>query len=787
VEDLPVLLRWVATVEPNHRHTENDPFDGACPKIALAAFRVLVVPEVRREFFALVQSLSRRDGRIFSPDGRDLVAETPHRRLFLREFVAGNEPVRDRMVDSSFLESGLLMRDDFEWAVSQASAAESKEARDRWLELAFPFFAPEANIRDLELVWPLGEADPDTARRIERYTTNFLIEHGEPNWRKVQYYREQEKNAELNRRKPLSEQIDEALDLYVAGKTSAMWWLFDRLRHPACEPDEEGSNSSERAWKRISAPQRKRLIDLAAVYLADTQVSQQEVSDPKCTYHSYVAGVRMMIELEAAGSPWPANQSAEFWNDWTPVLFVYQERAHFSDEDPWASLFGIAFQRARASFLASLERWLLSHSGRHIPTGIFADVPVLDPDVERIFLCSAIDFSPEKRPDFNLFDYLLTRGSVAAEATLRSWQPRGNTGPYDSRATFADALLVCHCPGVGRDEIVARMLGDDSWGMAVLGLLNVGGSIRSRWITEMSADAVATIWEWLERCFPGDPYERNNEFGLVTLEHEVYHLRSGLINFLEGKGTEEAVEALGGLVRRHPDMPWLGQILAKARHVCRRRDWRPPAVANMEVFLRDAGYRPLCSDGDLCDAVLASLGQYQEKLRAINPTTELWNEPAGSVKTWGPKDENNFADCLARHLNADLQAFGVTAVRESEIRQSTHAAPGDLPDIMVYAASHTGDDSRLQVVIEVKCAWNVETVSSVQDQLHDRYLRGARCGIHVTGYFTCDVWNGGDRRKTTGFSRKRPGELIAILEAEKLRLAVTSQKRVEVVVIDARL
>ncbi len=369
---------------------------------------------------------------------------------------------------------------------------------------------------------------------------------------------------------------------------------------------------------------------------------------------------------------------------------------------------------------------------------------------------------------------------------MRSWQPQKNVSP-DPRATFADALLVCHCAGPGREEIVARMLADDSWGKAVLGYLNTGGSLRSGWITQLAPETLAVFWEWLDRCFPGDPYEQSNDSGLVTLAHEVYHLRSGLLNFLEGSGTEEAVEALGGLVRRHPEALWLGQILAKARHVCRRRDWKPPTVANVELFLSALGERPLCNDGDLCDAVLASFARYQEKLREINPTTELWNEPAGLVNTWGPKDENNLADCLARHLNADLKARGVTAVRESEIRQSNSAAPGDLPDIMVYAGSQSGDGSRLQVVVEVKCVWNVETVSSVQDQLHDRYLRGARCGIHVTGYFTCAGWTDGDRRKKIGFSRRSRDELATLLDADKKRLIVSSQKRVEVVVIDAGL
>src|SRR5690606_38231105 len=112
--DLPVLLEWVGQAEPDTQYGE-DPFHGACAKITFFAFRSLRDAAVRSGFFTLLRSMSRRDGRLFSPDGRDLGSETEYRRIFWEEFLASDEPIRDRIIQSSLRESGLIVSEDFAW------------------------------------------------------------------------------------------------------------------------------------------------------------------------------------------------------------------------------------------------------------------------------------------------------------------------------------------------------------------------------------------------------------------------------------------------------------------------------------------------------------------------------------------------------------------------------------------------------------------------------------------------------------------------------------------------
>jgi hypothetical protein len=184
---------------------------------------------------------------------------------------------------------------------------------------------------------------------------------------------------------------------------------------------------------------------------------------------------------------------------------------------------------------------------------------------------------------------------------------------------------------------------------------------------------------------------------------------------------------------------------------------------------------------------MASLDRYQQMLRGPNPTTELWNSPAGPQKLWSPKDENTFSDCIARHLNADLRRFDITALREVEIRARTGDAQGDYPDIHVQAFSADGKKTLLAVIVEVKGCWHAEVVESITNQLHDRYLRSARCGIHVTGYFSSQGWRDDDPRKTSGLSKFAYAEVVAMVAAERAKLLATSSKRVEAVVLDTRM
>lgn len=786
IADLPVLLRWVAKVEPNSRHLDNDPYDGLCARVALAAYHNLADVDVTKEFFALVTSMTRRDGVLFKTEGRDLPGEALLRQRFWREAIARGLPLKDLLLGSSLQESGVIDHGDLAWILAEREKAGTPELKQRWLDLAWWLYAPLYHPEHLGLMQPLADADPAVAEIVRQRTTDPLIEDDEKNWRKEHYYRELKKKEELEKRPTFLARIEEALGLYAEGKAYAMWWLMERLVERVREHDEEG-HDSDIGWERITADQRMRIREAAPAYLAAIEVTPDNYAkDPKTTHRPYTAGLRLMVELAVAGSPWLEERSEVFWQRWTPVLFAYFDLLRRSDEEPWAKVFGVAHRKAPKEFYAGLDRWLTAREGRYTPLGLLDEVPVAeDQQVEGILLRAAVNAIGPEADDFELFTFLLGHDSKAAEQTMRSWQAPVGGAPHP-RARMADALLLLHRTEVGGEAVLARMQADLEWGRTVLGYLNRSGSMRMGYLPKVSPEAVARFWEWLQANFPAEPYE-DGHMGLVTLDHEIYHLRGAVLHFLENSGSDEALQAIGDLVRRHPDKPWLGQVLAKARHVRRRKEWVPPPAKGIVEYLRVPTQKPLCSDSDLCDALLASLGRYQAKLKQDNPVRELWNEPAGPVTTRNPKDEENISDCLARHLETDLASHKVTVVRESQLRPNTGTEEGNFPDLVAHAQSASDPFFRIKVPIEVKGTWHAKVVESVRTQLHDRYMLDARCGIHVTGYFTCDSWTNADNRKSRGVSRVTPDELLRRLQAERDRVMTTSGKRVEVLLLDARL
>jgi len=785
VEMLPEFLRWVAGIESVSDHSDGDPYGGVCGDICLRAFLNLGHTEVCAEFLGLLRSWTFRDGKLLPRKERPYGAETAQRRLFWLALIATELPVRDTIIDASLGESGLVLADDFGWATEQWLKGSSSTVRERWFELIQFLFRPLDEPDHLSLIQPLVTADEKIAERVRRMTTCDLIEDGEPNWQKERYYREEEEKARLAKQKPFSDQVDEALDEYAAGKSSSMWWLMERLRGVVQDPDRTGANVAKLAWECITAEQRQRIVVAAPRYLAATTVKLPEVRDYSLIYRAYAAGLRLLVELQREKSDWPAAQSPVFWAAWAPVLFRYYDHIHISSTEPWSALFALAHLKAKTTFLAEFGPWFASKADERIPVQVLSELPVsADPVTERLLIEAATSERRERENRAEILGVLLKQGSAAAQALLESWQPRDASSPRHPNAALADAILLNWRPAVYGEPVASRLIADGAYCKAVFVQLYAGGTLRSDWVQSLSCETIARLWETLTIQYPGDPYEKDR-FGLVTLDHDVYLFRNHLLGGLEGCGRDKAIDAIGGLVRRRPQDQWLGQLLARARYNCRRREWAPPAVEAVVKFLPSRDHRPLCSDGDLCDTMIASLRRYQVRLKEDNPTTELWNEPAGSNKHWAPKDENNLSDCLARYLRNDLAVHKVTAVRESELRQQTGDASGDLPDIVVYAPSDAVGGGKLKVVMEVKGAWNTGVATSITDQLHDRYMRDARCGIHVTGYFTCPSWNGKDRRRNASLSRRTFAEAQQELQATAAQLRTTTSKRVEVVVLDA--
>lgn len=210
----------------------------------------------------------------------------------------------------------------------------------------------------------------------------------------------------------------------------------------------------------------------------------------------------------------------------------------------------------------------------------------------------------------------------------------------------------------------------------------------------------------------------------------------------------------------------------------------------MAAFAEDR--QAIRTAGDLAAVLMESLDRYQQRLKSTTPVLELWNEEMRQdrKKYFKPKDENNVSNCLTNFFREDLEKLSLVAKREVQIRPNL-IDPAQLTDIDVTAIPFGEDGSpndRVEVVVEVKCAWNAEILEDMEKQLFERYMKNAdvNFGIYVVAHFGVD-WNwGNDPRQTTGQSKTSLNDLRKILQDQAQSLS-SSEKMISVFIIDARL
>lgn len=360
-------------------------------------------------------------------------------------------------------------------------------------------------------------------------------------------------------------------------------------------------------------------------------------------------------------------------------------------------------------------------------------------------------------------------------------------------APTAAAFLMAHAPVEYGKEIIEICIGEPAFGQAVVPRL-VRGRHTPGWLAQIAPHDVGRFWDWLEANFPGDPYEKDDDGKLVaksiTVSHDIYHFRRGVLDTLLRNGTRAACAAMAELMRKRPQDFWLGNQLAEMRNAARRATWSPPHPRELMQMFADKERRLIRTAGDLHALVIESIKRFDERLHGNPPSTELWNCPSdGKEKIWDPKDENELSNCLKRHIESDLEKRGIIANREVQITRRFGDQATELVDLLVQATPFEENGTQgpcVSVIVEVKCAWNKDLFEDMKQQLYGRYLqRDFDFGIYLVAQFACSVWNREpDWRKDAAGTRIPIPELQLRLDEQAGQLS-TQEKKVSAIVIDA--
>lgn len=822
--DLPALLEWLKAKRKSRRKLRRDRLKPVAKEIIQFAYKNLDKPNVCSAFVDLVLQKSFTYEDSGGTKNRDIESEKPQRVLFWEELFQRDLPARDLISAAAVFDSALLVPDDIHWVVDKALA--ENEISKRWISLTFRLFSPIQNPEHLATIKQLESIDISIKNEIQKRTTCSITDPESENWEKRGYYEKLERERKRADQTNFHDSVSELIELYEKGKTWAIWKLDEYLSQDTQHINNIEPNDTSQGWDHLSPEALSKLITLSKTFIEQTNIKNEELYDSSTTYRSYRSGLSLIARIQKSDPRWLEGKESEFWVRWTPVLFLYKDRLFNIGQETWNSLFHHSYEKARPDYLQFLRTRLATKERHNIPSELFPNsIDPNDNDFHNALISAASNqiFDSAKRlfflrKSFNSnpspsFSRTKKWRSLHNQNTrhINSLKMRSHTRFQKRRskrtsnlirlrlarvekalpssktdAILADTfLLACNGRTYG-DDVISRMTSNAPWGRSVIERLNGFGRTTTSWVETCNPTPLSRLWEWLECEYPGDPYDDNHD-GAVTISHEVYHLKNYILTRLEKGESDESIEAISGLIDRAPSKHWLGQLRARALQNHKRTNWATPRYRDVSKFLCEGIFRPLTSNGDLCDAVMDSLAQYQSRLCEDTPLTELWNEPAAIVRKWSPKDEDNVADCLKRHLESDLSEYQITAVRESETSQNTPTSKADLPDIVVYSPSAQSDASNFKVVIEVKGAWNDGVIKSIETQLHNRYMRATNCGIHVTAYFTCESWASEDYRKNKSLSRKSYEEAWGSLDSKRNDVQSRSSKRLEIFLLDARI
>ena len=137
------------------------------------------------------------------------------------------------------------------------------------------------------------------------------------------------------------------------------------------------------------------------------------------------------------------------------------------------------------------------------------------------------------------------------------------------------------------------------------------------------------------------------------------------------------------VMEKLPQHSWMGLHLEGVESLARAHTWRPVSTHELKALASDRDKRFIETGSQLVETITESLNRLHSKLHGELPAArDLWNT---SKEGYWPKDEQDVADYVTRHLDEDLRGRGIIVNREVQIRKGIGKGTGQRTDIHVDA------------------------------------------------------------------------------------------------------
>jgi predicted NACHT family NTPase len=768
-DDLPHALAWVQKLEtgPSPQAFSRD-FEMAAlaDHVVLAAIENLAQPVVTRALVGVLMQRFRSYYWSAYPDNGKrfdtALKQSGDRRRLLIDALTPEMKAERR---DAVLVSRLLTHEDLPWLVEQVlryTATDEIRARTfAVLAGATPIVIDDT--KTFEVLYEASQRSPLIAEQFA-WLLNPVDLESEKAAELRQYYQASRPQPKTSAKiYPLpSERILKCLEELEAGSTAAWWhlnyWmLFDSDRQQV--GDLEADLTKTPGWRDADDPLHTRLIRGAETYLRKGDPDNDQWLGTDNLDRPSFAGYRA-FRLLYTGSPSALETlDGALWRRWAAIIVAYPTD---SDELPiQQALIALAYAQAPDDVLQTFD--ILAK--RAIAKG---EASWLRIELDKLRSCPSDDVlkstllgmlnDPALNPDQTgpLLAELFRRYFIDVTEFARSClkPPLPAEEAARKRALVAARELLLSTERGTLDTIWPAIESTDSFGEALFLDLAQHAFVpltSGRILSNLTEHELANLFVWLEHHFPrsSDPDHRGQAHAVGPRE-SLAQLRDAVLQVLQVRGTNEAVQELQRIKLSLPEYNWLYTVVLNAQNEMLRKTWLPSSPGEILSLARSSDNRLIATPNQLLDVLLESLDRLQrEDLKGETGRVKfLWNETPDHK--WRPKDEPSLSDYIKGFLQRDLKDRGIIVNREVEVYRPAGAGKGPATDIHVdVIVPNPNNRLHLKAVIEVKGCWNRELKTSIQAQLIDKYLQGPDCqhGIYLVGWFDPEHWDDSDYRK----------------------------------------
>lgn len=789
--DLPEALTWV--LGQPRRHRLRSPLHSLSDEILVRAFQSADEPKIRQHLTDTLLARATRLDRLRDPEviarAETLLPDSVRRQIV--EEVMGHETdfsLKRRCL--VFDRPRLAKPEDLDWVLGRLYESRSEGAAGEWAQLAFSIFYLE-HPGHPDRILTESIHNPTLADAFKGYLGSIDLSSKEAaelraNFELVSDPSEQQAGERVSIPSP-AERIESCLLEFERGNFDTWWKLVREMTFEATSPyygsELEPLPTKLPGWRNAGQDTRRRILRAAYTYVLQWEPTPKKWFGKNFILTSDFIGYKALCLLASEDATVVNDLPPEIWERWIPIILGCPlSTPSEADAVVHRAVVSRAYHSSPGPFLSFLNQVINLQNRERDHLDILRRLDNCWDEHLIAALCKKAKQPSLKAGSLqHLLEELFRRGSKDAEEYARSLirVPITQEPKRRARARAAALVLLGHASDAGWKEIKPALDADPKWGREVFEGLAHSHHERAGNIARRLQEAeVADLYLWLAQEYPQHEDPDLGADGWIGPREGTAFFRDGLLNHLRDRGTPAASRELERIVQSIPDVSHLKFFLLTARQNTLRQTWIPLSPSAFLQFSRHAGTRLVRNANQLLGIVLESLQKLQSRLQGKPPMAPyLWDGKR-------PKDEEALSDWIKVHLDQELGAAGIVALREVQVER------GEETDLHITAQVPGFEPNTwepVDIIIEVKGSWHPKVRTAMKDQLVETYLKNNTCrhGIYLVGWYRCEAWDPSDSRARA--HKRWTWEAAQEELAEQARSLSQEGRTVRALLLDVRL